>query len=601
MTAQSQLTSTYDVIVVGSGAGALSAAIFAADQGKSVLVVEKSDKYGGTSALSGGGIWIPNNDYFKAKGGGDSYAKAMTYLKASTGGRVDEARLSAYLDNAPKMIRYLEKHSRVRYAVAEKYPDYYPHLEGSLPGGRTLDPELYDTTQLGDEIENQRAASPSTLLMGRIAWTARDAHKAMSRERGWRLMLIWLMARYKLDFKSRRKSKRDRRAGLGGALVASLRQSLLDRDIPLWLNTDFRELVIEEGRVSGIVVEHQGSVRTLNARHGVILGSGGFEQNQQLRDKYLPQPSQTSWSATPPGDNTGAALEAGQAAGAATDLLDWAWWAPTINVPREEKARGVFAERAFPGAYVVDSLGKRFINEASPYLEFGDAMYRNHQQTGGKSIPAWVVFDSHFRFHYAMGPLMPSQIMPDIRLPKDWLNTVYWKAKTLDHLADQIGVDAQGLQQTVERVNTFSASGVDEDFQRGGNVFDRYYGDINVKPNPCMAPVAKGPFYAMRLDAGDIGTKGGLMTNERAQVVRDDGSVIGGLYAIGNCSASVMGTSYPGAGSTLGPAMTFGYIAVQEIAAQASNEARNPSSDASQNAPEQDRTVADAAAQSEAV
>lgn len=568
MTSHTQVTDTYDVIVVGSGAGALSSAVFASDQGLSVLVVEKSDKYGGTSALSGGGIWIPNNDHFKAKGGDDSYEKAMTYLKASTGGRVEESRLQAYLDNAPKMIRHLEKYSRVRYEVAEKYPDYYPHLEGSLPGGRTLDPELYNITKLGDEYDNQRAASPSTLLMGRIAWTARQAHKAISKERGWHFMIVWLMARYKLDFFRRRKTKRDRRAGLGGSLVASLRQSLMDRDIPLWLNTDFRELMVKDGRVEGIVVERNGQKQVLTARQGVILGSGGFEQNQALREKYLPQPTRVEWSATPPGDNTGAALEAGQAVGAATDLLDWCWWAPTINVPREEKARGVFAERAFPGAYVVDSLGKRFINEAAPYLEFGDAMYRNNEQTGGKSIPAWVVFDSHFRFHYAMGPLMPSQIMPDSRLPKDWMNSMVWKGESLDELAGKIGVDAAGLKATAERVNGFSASGVDEDFQRGGNVFDRYYGDMNVKPNPCMAPIAKGPFYAMRLDAGDIGTKGGLMTNERAQVVREDGSVIDGLYAIGNCSASVMGTSYPGAGSTLGPAMTFGYIAVQDLAEQ---------------------------------
>ncbi|MAD46564.1 MAG: 3-oxosteroid 1-dehydrogenase [Oceanospirillaceae bacterium] len=404
--------------------------------------------------------------------------------------------------------------------------------------------------------------------MGRIAWTARDAHKAISRERGWRLMLLWLMLRYKLDFKFRRKGKRDRRAGLGASLVASLRQSLLDRDIPLWLNTDFQELVVQDGKVAGIVVQRNGQQQVITAREGVILGSGGFEQNQQLREKYLPQPSKVEWSATPPGENTGAALEAGQAVGAATELLDWCWWAPTIKVPHEDKARGIFAERAFPGAYVVDGLGKRFINEASPYLEFGDAMYKNNEATGGKSIPCWVVFDSSFRFNYAMGPLMPGQIMPDSRTPKKWLNNVYWKGETLDELAAQIGVDANGLKETAERVNHFSETGVDEDFQRGDNVFDRYYGDMNVKPNPCMAPLKKGPFYAMRMDAGDIGTKGGLLTNEKAQVVREDGSVIEGLYAIGNCSASVMGTSYPGAGSTLGPAMTFGYIAVEDLAAK---------------------------------
>lgn len=568
MTAQVQSQTHYDVIVVGSGAGAMTSAVFLADQGFSVLIVEKSDKYGGTSAISGGGIWIPNNHYFARQGGNDSFELAMRYLKAAAGEHVDDARLQAYLDNAPKMIEALTRTSRVRYAVAAKYPDYYPHLPGSLPGGRTLDPELFDTSLLGEELDNLRKPSPSTLLMGRIAWTARHAHKAMARSFGWRWLIMGLMLRYKLDFKWRRKSKFDRRAALGSALVASLRRSLMDRNVPLWLNTDFRGLLTEQGRVTGVTVQRDGQEKQLHARYGVILGSGGFEQNQTLREQYLPKPTRMAWSATPPGNNTGAALEAGIAHGAATALMDWAWWAPTIAVPGEEKPRGIFAERAFPGAIVVNGEGQRFVNEAAPYLEFVDAMLRDNQRTGGKSVPAWVIFDGHFRFHYAMGPLMPAQVMPDSRLRKEWLNTLYWKADTLAQLAEQIGVDAVGLERTVDKVNDYARTGQDLDFDRGGNVFDRYYGDSNIKPNPCLAPLRKGPYYAMRLDAGDIGTKGGLLTNEHAQVVRDNGTPIDGLYAIGNCSASVMGTSYPGAGGTLGPAMTFAYVAANHLASQ---------------------------------
>lgn len=560
----------YDLIVVGSGAGAMTAAVVAADQGLSVLVVEKSAQYGGTSALSGGGIWIPNNHYFKAIGGSDSEELAWTYLKAAVGDRVDEQRLRTYLDKAPEMIRWLEKHSRVRYAVADKYPDYYQHLPGALPGGRSLDPELFDLSQLGDELPHLREASPGNLLMGRISWTARDAHKAMSKTRGWRLMVLWMMLRYKLDFGWRKKtnSKRDRRAALGSSLVASLRASLLDRQVPLWLNTDFRELIEEDGRVCGVVVERDGQLQRLQARRGVILGAGGFEQNQALREKYLPQPTKVTWSATPAGGNTGAALEAAQQLGAATDLMDWGWWAPSLLVPGEDRARGVFAERAFPGAIVVNHQGKRFVNEAIAYLEFVDAMYRDQAETGGKSIPSWAIFDSKFRFNYAMGPLMPAQIMPDSRLRKNWLNNVYYKADSLDELAGQIGVDAAGLKATVQRVNGFARSGKDEDFDRGGNVFDRYYGDSNVSPNPCLAPLEKGPFYAMPMYAGDIGTKGGLLTNAQAQVLHQSGQPIAGLYAIGNTSSSVMGTTYPGAGGTLGPAMTFGYIAALHAAQQ---------------------------------
>jgi len=333
------------------------------------------------------------------------------------------------------------------------------------------------------------------------------------------------------------------------------------------LNTDFQTLITDNERVIGMQVCRDGQTLQLHARQAVIFGAGGFEQNQALRERYLPQPTLRDWSATPPGNNTGAALQAGIELGAATALMDWAWWAPTITVPGEEKPRGVFAERAFPGAIVVNSLGRRFVNEAAPYLEFVDAMYRDNQHTGGKSIPCWVIFDGHFRFNYAMGPLMPAQVMPDSRLRKEWLNTLYFKADSLAALAAQIGVDSAGLEQTVQKMNAYASSGVDADFGRGGNVFDRYYGDSNVKPNPCLAPLSKGPYYAMRLDAGDIGTKGGLLTNEHAQVVSQDGEVIPGLYAIGNCSASVMGTSYPGAGGTLGPAMTFGYIAANNIAA----------------------------------
>lgn len=560
---------TYDVVVVGSGAGAMTAAITAADQGLSVLVVEKAAQYGGTSALSGGGIWIPDNHYFKKIGGKDSYEQAMTYLKAAIGDRVDETRLHAYLTHAPAMIQYLEEQTRVHYTVADKYPDYYQDLPGALKGGRSLDPELFDVSVLGKELENLREASPTTLLMGRIAWTARHAHKAMAKTPGWRLLVLWLMLRYKFDFAWRKKTRRDRRTALGNALVASLRASMLDRKIPLWLNTDFRELIEEDGVVTGVVVERDGQTMAIRARRGVILGAGGFEQNQALRDRYLPQPNNQEWSATPKGGNTGAALEAGQKIGAATDLLDWAWWAPTLQVPGEAQSRGVFAERAFPGAIVVNGQGRRFVNEAAPYLEFVDAMYRDNQTSGGSSVPAWVIFDARFRFGYAMGPLMPGQIMPDSRLRKEWLGSVYWKADSLDDLAHQIGVDIGGLKDTVERVNRFAHSGVDEDFGRGGNVFDRYYGDSNVKPNPCLALLNKGPFYAMRINAGDIGTKGGLLTNANAQVLREDGLPIGGLYAIGNTSASVMGTRYPGAGATLGPAMTFGYIAAHHLSATA--------------------------------
>ncbi|MFM1859135.1 MAG: hypothetical protein RL133_635 [Pseudomonadota bacterium] len=559
----------FDVVVVGSGAGGMLAALRAHDLGLSVVLVEKADVYGGTSAISGGGIWIPNNRHAKRAGLKDSPEAAKAYVEASVGDSVEAERIAAYLDAASRMADYLDEKTRVKYAVAAQYPDYYPSLPGALSGGRTLDPELFDASVLGDELKRLRPPSPTTLLMGKIAWTARQAHKAMSKSFGWRFMVVWAMLKFRMDKAWRKKTglRRDRYAALGSALVAGLRRSMMDRDIPLWLSSPLERIIEEGGSAVGVEITQNGVLRRIRARKGVILASGGFEQNQSLREQYLPAPTAVRWSATPAGQNTGDSLVAAQALGARTALMDWAWWCPTIGVPKETSQRGVFAERAFPGAIVVNGLGRRFANEAEPYLEFGKAMYDDHQRTG-KTLPAWVIFDAHFRFHYAMGPIMPGQIMPDRRIPQEWWDQVLWTADSLDALAGKIGVDPAGLRETVDRMNRFAQTGKDLDFDRGGNVYDRYYGDVNVKPNPCLAPIQKGPFYAMRLDGGDIGTKGGLLTNAHAQVINQSGQPIRGLYAIGNCSSSVMGTSYPGAGSTLGPAMTFGMIAADHLSQQ---------------------------------
>lgn len=559
----------FDVVVVGSGAGGMLAALRAHDLGLTVVLVEKADVYGGTSAISGGGIWIPNNRHAKRSGLKDSPEAAKAYVEASVGDSVEAGRIAAYLDAASRMADYLDEKTRVRYAVAAQYPDYYPSLPGALAGGRTLDPELFDASVLGDELKRLRPPSPTTLLMGKIAWTARQAHKAMSKSFGWRFMVVWAMLKFRMDKAWRKKTglRRDRYAALGSALVAGLRRSMMDRDIPLWLSSPLERIIEEGGSAVGVEITQNGVLRRIRARKGVILASGGFEQNQSLREQYLPAPTAVRWSATPAGQNTGDSLVAAQALGARTALMDWAWWCPTIGVPKETSQRGVFAERAFPGAIVVNGLGRRFANEAEPYLEFGKAMYDDHQRTG-KTLPAWVIFDAHFRFHYAMGPIMPGQIMPDRRIPQEWWDQVLWTADSLDALAGKIGVDPAGLRETVDRMNRFAQTGKDLDFDRGGNVYDRYYGDVNVKPNPCLAPIQKGPFYAMRLDGGDIGTKGGLLTNAHAQVINQSGQPIRGLYAIGNCSSSVMGTSYPGAGSTLGPAMTFGMIAADHLSQQ---------------------------------
>ncbi|WP_321846601.1 FAD-dependent oxidoreductase [Paraburkholderia bannensis] len=563
-------TETFDVVIVGSGAGGLLAACRAADQGLSVVVLEKSGEYGGTSAVSGGGIWIPCNHLIAEAGGKDTREAARRYLDACIEGASSPARIDAYLDTAPEMLRYLEARTPVRYQSLAHYADYFQALPGAMPGYRALDPLPFDGARLGPEFARLRQPSPGTLVGGRVAVTSKEAHTLLAKERGFMMLALREFGRYWLDIRARLRSRRDRRLTLGNALVGGLRYALLERKVPLWLDTPMRDLIEFDGRIEGVLAERNGKPVRVLARCGVILAAGGFERNQALRERYLPQPSNAQWSATPP-NNTGDAIMAGERAGGALALMEHVWGAPTLRVAQEEKQRALFVERNLPGCVIVNGLGRRFVNEAAPYSEFVPAMYRDHAKTGA-CLPAWMIFDARFRKRYPCGPIMPASMMPDARIPDSFKSLLY-RADSLDALAAQIGVNVAGLHETVTQMNAYAESGVDEAFGKGGNVFDTYYGDPAVQPNPCLAPIGEAPFYAVRIDAGDIGTKGGLVTDENACVLRADGSVIAGLYAIGNSSASVMGASYPGAGSTLGPAMTFGYRAADHCAAQGASPA----------------------------
>lgn len=555
----------FDVVVVGSGAGALLAAIRAADEGLKALVVEKADVVGGTSATSGGGIWIPDNHDMPRVGLRDSTDAAFTYVKACAKGLASDDRILAYVETARHMAHYLDQIG-VHYRSMPKYSDYYPTMDGALPGGRTMDPVDFNAAKLGVEGLNQmRPTNPGQLIFGRMTINAFEAHSILSRERKAKPLLMWIMLRYALDYPWRRKTIRDRRLTGGQALIGGLFTALRKRQVPLWLNTSLQSVQMEGGRVNAVVVERGGQQITVRARKGVLLAAGGFERNQAMREQYLPQPTDQAWTASPPACNTGDAIRAGADVGGALHLMSRTWGAPTLSVPKEDKFRALFVERSLPGCLVVNAMGQRFLNESCPYPEFQQAMYADHARGGG-AIPAWIVFDAEFRRKYPMGPLGPGEAVPDHRLRKSWLNTVYWKSDTLEGLARQINVDAVGLAASVARMNDYARTGHDLEFDRGGNVFDRYYGDIKVKPNPNLAPIGKAPFYAMKLYPGDIGTKGGLLTDRDARVLDTLGNPIQGLYCTGNNSASVMGPAYPGAGSTLGPAMTFAYRAMAHIA-----------------------------------
>ncbi|MFO1292165.1 MAG: FAD-dependent oxidoreductase [Rubrivivax sp.] len=554
----------FDVVVVGSGGGGLLGAVRAADEGLSVLLVEKAELVGGTTATSGGALWVPCNDDMPRAGLRDSVDGAFRYMKRCVRGLASDDRVLAYVETARQMARYLGQIG-VPYCCVPKYSDYYPTVADALPGGRTMEALPFNARKLGLEaLDQMRPTNPGQLVLGRMQMTALEAHSFLARETKGKLMLLWILLRYFLDYPWRSRTRKDRRLTGGQALAAGLFHALRQRQVPIWLNTPLRSLVMDGARVAGVRVEREGKPVTVRARKGVLLAAGGFERNQQMREQYLPQPTNEAWAATPPACNSGDAIRAGAEVGGALALMEHAWGVPTLEVPKEKKFRGIFVERSMPGCMVVNARGERFVDESAPYLEFQQAMMANHAATGS-AVPSWVVFDADFRRQYPIGPLMPASAIPDRKLSPRWLGTVYWKADTLDALAAQIGVDAKGLAASAARMGEYARSGKDVEFDRGGNAFDRYYGDPTVRPNPNLAPIAKPPFYAMKLYPGDIGTKGGLVTDRDARVLDAQGRPIEGLYCVGNNAASVMGPSYPGAGATIGPALTFAFRAVAQM------------------------------------
>jgi 3-oxosteroid 1-dehydrogenase len=561
---EQQWDQEYDVVVVGSGGGGMTAALCAHAQGLKTVLVEKADKYGGTSAVSGGGIWIPCNDDIAKTGGSDSYEEALTYLKSVIGDEVPQNRIEAYLKNAPEMVRYMARQFGVVYHNVPKYPDYYPKNPGGKEGWRSMQPAEFDAKLLGAEFDNQRESFKGTLLMGRIGMDQIEAHTLFSRGAGWIWLTVKMLLKYWLDIGWRRRTHRDRRQVLGQAMVSTLRYAMLQNNIPLQLKTGLSSLVEDGGRVVGIVVEQNGKTLRYRAKRGVVLACGGFESNQQMREQYLAKPTQVAWTAAPP-INHGDGIRAGQALGASLKHMDKVWGSPTVNKPGASQQITLFVERGMPGCVAVNKKGQRFVNEAAAYPDFRNAMYVDDAKGNG-CVPAWLVFDATFRYKYPMGIFLPGQIEPDSSLPKDWLDKVYFKADTVDALAAKIGVDAANLAKTVEKMNGFAKTGVDTEFHKGETAIDRYYSDPSVQPNTCLGPIIKAPFYAVPMYPGEIGTKGGLDTDPQARVLREDGSVIGGLYAVGNTSAAVMGPTYAGAGSTLGPAMTFAYVAALDMA-----------------------------------
>ncbi|HVK24967.1 MAG TPA: 3-oxosteroid 1-dehydrogenase [Actinokineospora sp.] len=529
----------------------MTAALAAAHRGLRTVLIEKAATFGGSTARSGGGVWIPNNSALRAAGVPDSPELAAAYLDHIVGDVVPADRRKAFLDNGPAVVDFVLANTPLDLAWVPDYADYYPEAPGGLPGGRSVEPRPLDARLLG--ADRADLTPPYLKAPTGMAITQADYRwmNLMARHPRGLLRAARVAGRRALSLLRRREM-----LTMGQALTAGLRVGLTRAGVEVRLSTPMLELSTADGKVTGVVVENE----TLEARLGVVVTSGGFERNARMRKEYQQEPITADWTVGAP-ENTGDGIEAGLRLGAAVDLMDDAWWGPSIELPRGPYF--CLAERTLPGCVLVNQAGERFVNEASPYVDAVHAMYDRH--TDDKPhIPAWLILDQRYRNRYVFAGLGPRQ-----PLPGRWYKSgAVHKAGTLADLAARIDVPADALVSTVERLNGFARAGRDEDFHRGESAYDRYYGDPRVKPNPCLGELGKPPFYAVRIVPGDLGTKGGLRTDTRARVLRADGTAIPGLYAAGNASAAVMGHTYAGPGATLGPAMVFGYLAAQDIAAQ---------------------------------
>jgi 3-oxosteroid 1-dehydrogenase len=554
-----------DVVVLGSGAAGLAGALRAALLGDTAVVLEKSAMWGGSAAMSAGAVWVPNNSKMGEVGITDSDDDAWAYLDAVTEGEVPAEQRRAFLDGANRMIEVFERDTSVRFEPVREYPDYDGYQPGAKPGGRPLEPIPFDGNLLGENFATLHPCYPGELIFDRFMMRLAEARALMQPGLKPKLGLLTGFGRYVSRTQSRRKwHGRDPYLTLGQALIARLRAELQARDVPLRLNTRVRQLLVDNGRVIGVELATGEQIR---ARKGVLVATGGFERNNEMRKRYQHLPVDAKWTVGHEG-NTGDGLTLAEQVGADLDtaMMHNCWWSPAVLPPGESTAWVLVIEKSLPYSFFVDRDGRRFVNEASNYNNIGKAMYAAEAKTG-KAIPAWMIFDAKYRKKFPIGPVKPGMLQPDRRVPErlrpgnGWLH----KADTLAALAAEIGVPAANLAASVDRFNGFAEQGQDPDFNRGATLNDLHYTDPRVTPNPSLGPIDTAPFYAVQVVPGDLGTKAGLHTDTFGRVLDGGGATIPGLYAAGNVTSSVMGGSYPGAGGTLAPAMTFAFLAVEAM------------------------------------
>ncbi|KAN0092496.1 FAD binding domain containing protein [Hyaloscypha variabilis] len=551
--ATTDVAATTDVLIIGAGGAGLLAALRCHEHHLKPLLIEKTDKIGGATAYSGGTVWVPNNHLQKVEEDGDSTAKALQYLDSLIGDGVGPAssseRRKAYIENAPQMVSFLHRLG-FRWRSSKGYPDYHPNLPGGREHGRSIEGNVFNLRQLGDWRQHINL-SPTYPIPPLFAYEAGTVARA-----GASLGAFAALIRVLIRSVTHRVLGREP-VTLGLSLVGQLLALNRKQNTTIWRNSPLESLLTSsDGSIVGAIVSQDGQKKVVLAKHGVLLCAGGFAKNQKMREEYQEGPIDTSWSSAPPSD-TGDAIQAGIAVNAATALMDDAWWGPTMIDPVKGPYFALW-DRARPFSICVDAAGQRFMNEAESYVDAVHHQYERHRNT--KAIPAWMVVDSNFRQRYPLHTVLP-RVSPKTAIESGFL----FMGNTLNELAEQIGVDKAGLSRTITRFNAMAKAGVDEDFGRGSTAYDRFFGDPKSLLNANLGPVERPPFYAVRIYPGDLGTKGGLLTDAHGRVLDRQHEPIHGLYASGNTTASVMGRSYAGAGATIGPALTFAYIAVDHI------------------------------------
>lgn len=556
-----------DVVVAGSGAGALATAVTAAKHGLKVLVLEKDAVYGGTTARSGGVLWVPCNPGSREAGIEDSLEAARAYLEQEAGPRFDPARVDAFLKAGPDMVAFFERETAVRFVGVPEFSDYHPNSPGARPGGRSILAAPYDAAELGEQVKRLRPPLREITFVGMMFNASQEVAHFFNCTRSLK-SAIYVVRRLAQHAREMLVFGRAQRLTNGNALAARLAKSAFDLGIEIRTECPVVGLVHEGGAVRGVTVRHAGADRTVLARHAVVLGTGGFPQSAELRRQLFPHaPTGQEHYSPAPATNTGDGWRLATDAGGATEVRipNAAAWIPVSLVQHRDGTRGVFPhliDRYKPGIIAVVKSGKRFVNEADSYHDFGQALQR---ECAGGPLEAWLIADHRALRRYGLGFAKPFPLPIGHLLRSGYL----LRGRTPAELARKAGIDAAGLERTIAQFNPPARRGEDPQFGKGSTAYNRYLGDHNHQPNPCVAPLDKGPYYAVRVVMGDLGTFAGIRTDAASRVLDAQAQPVPGLYAVGNDALSVMGGAYPGGGITLGPAMTFGYLAGRHIAQMA--------------------------------